>query len=149
MVLIQDFSIYFRFINKRSLNILHFIVISYILFTIHHNLMNELSSLLCKIDLWNFTLIWLCMQSFLILTIHYAMQNNFEILTLSLLNKMVILYVFAATFCVFPKMKSKTLFCVVLCQLVVLTWLTPAQGKGLLSNLMKQAETLRHGLDLA
>lgn len=78
------------------MNILHFIVVSCILFTIHHNLMNEVSSLLCKINLSNFTLIWLCMQSFLILTIHYAMQNNFEILTLSLLNKMVILYVFCS-----------------------------------------------------
>lgn len=62
---------------------------------------------------------------------------------------MIMLYVFAATFCAFPKMKSKTLVCVVLCQLVVLIWLPPAQGKGLLSNLMKQAETLSHGLDLA
>lgn len=59
------------------------------------------------------------------------------------------LYHFAATFCVFSIMKSKTLVCAVLCQLVVLTLLTPAQGKGLLSNLMKQAETLSHGLDLA
>lgn len=62
---------------------------------------------------------------------------------------MLILYLFAGTVFVSPKMKSKTLVCVVLCQLVVLTWLTPAQGRGLLSNLMKQAETLSHGLDLA
>lgn len=73
------------------------------------------------------------------------MQKQIEILTLLL----IMLYLFAATFSVFPKMKSKILVCVVLCQLVVLTWLTPAQGKGLLSNLMKQADTLSHGLDLA
>lgn len=72
-------------------------------------------------------------------------KKYIEILTLLL----IMLYLFAATFSEFPKMKSKTLVCVVLCQLIVLTWLTPAQGKGLLSNLMKQAETLSHGLDLA
>lgn len=38
---------------------------------------------------------------------------------------------------------------VVLFHLVLLIRLTPVQGKGLLANLMKQAETLRHGLDLA
>lgn len=89
----------------------------------------------CKVNLFNITLILLGI-----------IWNSY---VLSLLNSMIILYVFAATFCAFPKMKSKTLVCVVLCQLVVLTWLTPAQGKGLLSNLMKQAETLSHGLDLA
>lgn len=51
--------------------------------------------------------------------------------------------------CISHQMKSKTLACVVQCLLVVLTWLNPAHGKGLLSNLMKQAETLSHGLDLA
>lgn len=38
---------------------------------------------------------------------------------------------------------------VVLFHLVLLIRLTPVQEKGLLTNLMKQAETLRHGLDLA
>lgn len=119
---IYVFIIFFAFIQDLYFYLTMFVYLAFIYFY-------------CKFNLFNITLILLGI-----------IWNSY---VLSLLNSMIILYVFAATFCAFPKMKSKTLVCVVLCQLVVLTWLTPAQGKGLLSNLMKQAETLSHGLDLA
>lgn len=57
--------------------------------------------------------------------------------------------IFTANFLKSLQIKSTIPCGVVLLHLVLLIRLTPVQGKGLLAYLMKQAETLRHGLDLA
>lgn len=57
--------------------------------------------------------------------------------------------IFTANFLKSLEMKSTIPCGVFLFHLVLLIWLTPVQGKGMLANLMKQAETLQHRLDLA
>lgn len=57
--------------------------------------------------------------------------------------------IFTANFLKSLEMKSTIPCGVVLFHLVLLIWLTPAQGKGMLANFMKQAETLQHRLYLA